>query len=51
MSDTAEIRERMYEHTRRSNIPPERARELAERATRDAFEKKSAPQREKRPKE
>lgn len=48
MSDTAEIRERMYEHTRRSNIPPEKARELAEKATRDAFEKKSQAPREKR---
>lgn len=51
MSDTAEIRERMYEHMRKSDITPESAKRLAEQATRSAFEKKSQPQREKRPKE
>lgn len=48
MNDTAEIRERMYEHMRKSDITPESAKRLAEQATRNAFEKKSQPQREKR---
>lgn len=50
-ADEKEVRERMYERTREMGIPRERARDLADKATGNAFDSKSRPPREKRPKE
>jgi hypothetical protein len=50
-ADEKEVRERMYERVRRMGIPPERSRDLADKATGSAVDNKSRPLREKRPKE
>lgn len=50
-ADEKEVCERMYERTREMGIPRDRARELSDRATGNAFDTKSRPPREKRPKE
>ena len=51
LASEKEVRDRMYERTREMGIPRDRARELADKATGNAFDTKSRPPREKRPKE
>ncbi len=50
-ADEKEVRDRLYERPREMGLPPERARQMADKAPGNAFDTKSRPPREKRPKE